>query len=895
MPNYNYNIYSPKDDGAGPEEFEPDSTEDEAFIDLLQEYAEKIQDIDIENATGSFTHRRNDKKQHYSMKIESINDVIVIACMLVDRDLLNGLAVPDGFERTYVLFNHAGMYDSTFVNLFRKKLKKWIKPKKGGYSYRKLVKNPITKRFITKTGKAYKDLFGKIKLKDVVYSKLQNFYTHDYVVTGYCVPSYLKSKLCKNEYKSIEDELNKLKTPTYPELTTMLNKINYNLNVFITDNECIQEQTEHKKKIHIMIHNEHMYVLSKGMKSKIKGGKINQIENKDFCNARNEIYTEYKKIINQKVCVPINVTADIKKFYRLHGEFNQVNIDFFENCDKSNRYFDKSLKYGEGIDINKCYPNILNNPKYVFPISTGREITEKYEPKMSIRQASFYFIEFIKPTEIQKILFGNKCWILGDLILKLKLKSNINIKYIHRVYNCQFGEKTKFDYDKLILYTGQMCKYKSQKTKMIECKDVEAEAYRAKYEGTGAYYVNDRVMKNRRDLTTYTEYGHIEIVKQHLLSTSGMYAYLAIIQYARLQLYQIYTEAKLINKNIKVKKVYTDCITFDIKLKEDDKYVMVDNKKKSITEIKLHNICFKKYGFGIKFELSLFSWKDLKKNCIEPIPYVKKEINNFYDINELLKKKVSFNMNARGGYGKSYQLNNIVIPYLKRKNKKYIISSTTIESSKLLNCSCVHSILLSKKSSLRELNKLFADIDYFIVDECTRLNMPLLNVIGYLKKMFPKLVIIFSGDMNQCSFGLFDITDTEEFKRLTDYNMFKIKWHPHARYDEDYDIFLDGLLKFENGGRDKKCIEYILDFFNDSDQRQVFNDGDEDNNNMKLCYTHAKGAKIKNYMTVHKAQGQTIDNMYSIYEITKMDMKILYTAFSRGVCKDCINIYIKNT
>jgi hypothetical protein len=125
--------------------------------------------------------------------------------------------------------------------------------------------------------------------------------------------------------------------------------------------------------------------------------------------------------------------------------------------------------------------------------------------------------------------------------------------------------------------------------------------------------------------------------------------------------------------------------------------------------------------------------------------------------------------------------------------------------------------------------------------------------------------------------------------------MFKIKWHPDARYDEEYDLFLDGLLKFEHGGRDKKCIKYILEFFNNGDQKQIFDDGDEDNNNIKLCYTHKKGGEINNYMTVHKAQGQTIDNMYSIYEITKMDMKILYTAFSRGVSKDCVNIYIKKT
>lgn len=884
-----YNIFSPKQDGPGPNEFEPDDVAEEEFIDLLREYAEQIRLININKATGSFTYRTYGKEQKYTMRIENINDVIVIACILVDRDLLDGLDIPDGYEKTYELFKNADMYDSTFVNLFRNKIKRWIKPKKSGRNLERKIKNPKTKRYIYKRGRTYKQIFGKIKLKDIVYSKLENFYTNDYIVTDYCVPSYLKTKLCKKEYTTIENDLENLKTPTYPELTDMLNKINYNLNVYITDNECIQEQTQYNKNLHIMIHNEHMYVLKKGMNSKIKGGKIQQIENKEFSKARNEIYSDHKKIINNKTCVPINVTSDIKKSYQFHGEYNQVNVDFFENCDKSNRYFDNSLKYGEGIDISKCYPNILKNKKYVFPKTTGKEITEIYDYKTPVRQSSFYFIEFKKQTEIEKILFGEKCWILGYLIIDLKLKKNINIKYVHRVHDYQYGHKKDFDYDNLILYTGQLCKYKTQKTKMIECKDLEADAYRAKYEG--AYYVNDIIMKNRRDEITYTEYGHIEMIKNYLLTTSGMYAYLAIIQYARLQLYYIYIEAKKINKNIKVKKVYTDCITFNEKLKENDEYVMVGDKKKSLTEIKLNDTCLKKHGFGLKYELSLFSWKHLTKEIKEPVPYVRKETKEYYDINKLLEKNESFNMNARGGYGKSYTLNNIVVPYLNKNNKKYIITSTTIESSKLLFCKCIHSILMSKKSSFRELKELFNDIDYFIVDECTRLTMPLLNVIGYIKKKFPKLNIIFSGDMNQCSYGIFDIVETEEFKRLTDNNMYKIKHHEHARYNKEYDLFLDGLLKFKSGD----SIKYIKDYFNNRDQKQVFKDGDEDNNNIKLCFTHNKGNKLDTYMTVHKAQGQTIDETYSIYEIDKMDVKVLYTAFSRCTNSDCINIYIKNT
>ena len=43
-------------------------------------------------------------------------------------------------------------------------------------------------------------------------------------------------------------------------------------------------------------------------------------------------------------------------------------------------------------------------------------------------------------------------------------------------------------------------------------------------------------------------------------------------------------------------------------------------------------------------------------------------------------------------------------------------------------------------------------------------------------------------------------------------------------------------------------------------------------------------------MTIHKAQGQTFRNEYTIYEWNRLDERLKYVALSRGVCKKNVNI-----
>ena len=99
---------------------------------------------------------------------------------------------------------------------------------------------------------------------------------------------------------------------------------------------------------------------------------------------------------------------------------------------------------------------------------------------------------------------------------------------------------------------------------------------------------------------------------------------------------------------------------------------------------------------------------------------------------------------------------------------------------------------------------------------------------------------------------------------------------------------MNGLLEFKAGGRDPACIKYVLNYFGN----QVLKDGDHDENDIKLTWTHAKGKSLGTYQTVHKAQGKTIDACYSIYEIERMDKKVLYTALSRCTDPVCISLWV---
>jgi len=895
---------------------------DEFFSRNLLNLSLKIRSMHFDYAktrNGEFSYRIRGKRQAYDINIVNYETAILCACLLVNRNIINVASLPNQYKKIYYLFQDADLDSDEMNNIFKPYLEQWSgrrfnDPVRGVLSAR----NPITKRNLVVGSRRYIKIFGKIGLRKVTYDKLENYNTQDYDIDSYCVPSYLKSKLGKKEYQKIECDLIETPTPTYIQLTKILNSIQYDLNVFIHDKECIQQQNTNKKKIDIMIHDVHMYVLKN-----VRNGKITEIECntkyieiEDFYKLRSECYSSNYKIVNGIKYKPIDRYKEIEKHFHFRSSFSQNNISFYQDCNiRPVRFLTHNVKNNGGLDINRCYYDILQNKNYVFPKHDGSEITMIYDGH--IERRGFYYIEdLIDRTDIERDIFGDKSfWTIGYTIIEMNILKRCTIKYQHIAINYEKIDKTnKFTHLDLVRYSGYLASYESQTTSTYECNDLEQKAYLDKYPNSHPIQGKIKMKKERKgkkqtgeknEKITYNykteierneilktikveniKYEHkprIEIINSKYKKTSAMYVYLAILSYARLQIWHIYNAVKKIYPDVQIKKIYTDSIAFNIDTKLLGKIEMKDNKE--YVNMDKFNKNFSKLGFSVKYEYSSFSWNHKFNYPIEPKIKSELIINAYNDINEVLKFNQGFSINAKAGYGKTHCIKNQIIPYLQKHNKQYMLCSTTKESAEIYdNCNIIQNVLFSKGTSRESTNNIFKDIDYLIIDECSFLSTDILTNISHIKIGNPNLKVIFAGDVNQCTFGRSVLHDSVYFD-LCDNNEYIMEWHKNARYSKVYDQFLSTLLTF-NHGSEKKCQEYIKSFFKIKDIKT-----DIDTNNIKLCWTHEFGETLDTYSTVHASQGKTYDN-YSIYETTRMPISVLYTALSRGRDPTKIDIYL---
>ena len=85
----------------------------------------------------------------------------------------------------------------------------------------------------------------------------------------------------------------------------------------------------------------------------------------------------------------------------------------------------------------------------------------------------------------------------------------------------------------------------------------------------------------------------------------------------------------------------------------------------------------------------------------------------------------------------------------------------------------------------------------------------------------------------------------------------------------------------------------MANYFNIQNIKSI-DDIKNDKNKIKLSWTNDfkhNFENIKEHKTVHKSQGYTINEPYSIYEIERMSKKVLYTALSRCTKPELITIY----
>jgi thymidine kinase len=291
--------------------------------------------------------------------------------------------------------------------------------------------------------------------------------------------------------------------------------------------------------------------------------------------------------------------------------------------------------------------------------------------------------------------------------------------------------------------------------------------------------------------------------------------------------------------------------------------------------------------------------------------YDKPNIYGVADIEKLIKEKKSFQLDGRAGFGKSYQLEKTILPLL--KDMKIIITSTT----KAQGCDLAGKLnrpvrtiqsLFSRNTTMQGMDELFRDIkfkdektksedhkgiEWIIIDEAVQLSQDLLKKLEYVKLRY-NLNIIALTDKYQC---VTDYYNGEPYivsrfgYSLMDNNVVEIKKHKNMRYDDKiYNI-----------------IEYIIENWDDKDKvvRHVASKikcehEKKNKNKFNLAYTNKKCASVfkcdvkkcspkkcdhdesVHCYTTHSIQGRTIAVDYSIHEITKMPVEVIYTAISRA-------------
>jgi len=837
---------------------------------------------------GGIQYRSIGKDQIYSITIKNIWDQIMVAAAVLTDAPSSDFG--SGFTNTVDFLRNTNITDSAmeqFMNIPGMD----YEPKLGTRGGREVVINPTTNRSILTSGKTYKKLFGKIKLKHVHVEPEYVFKTVEYEIDEYCVPSYLKKYLPKKHYKLIDSQLRDNPTPTYPELTTILNALDIGLNVYIADKECIQKQEGHKKDINILIRNEHMYVVQKTLFTKNKVMEVSPEEFNKYTENKNVSQYSNSTLIYDGNKINIKYddkTTEASKFLKYNSTFSTFNINFYNDCKiRATKYYNPKINHLSGVDLNACYINILRNEAYNFPIHTGHEITTEYKNE-KIHDTSFYYVKFINPNDDIIAIFGSECWIMGFTLNNLNLKYSVH--YEHKVYksdhgryfaykkkgkiykdlkyaddDADIGDVKVLDYVNALCITGQYASYKTIKETQYNSYGLERDALRLKY----------------RDESGLSKNG-VRVSSATYKKKASLYVYLGIVSYSKYQLYLINQEVKKLYNTAKIAKIQTDYVGYNIELTSHD--IMVLNKS------------FEKHKFIVKPEHSTksFTHSTYLNNVVNQQI---KELKTYKEdkIISLLDKDKSFFLMGRGGYGKTWTIKNTIIPHLNMTNKKYILSSTTNANAQEIEGVAIQSILFNKEQSLERLEEYFKDIDYLIIDEASQMTLDVITTLNHLKLTIG-LNIIASGDINQCRSvdAVVSWLHSYTFKHMVDHKFIQLEWKDVGRYSKDYDEFLDSIINCNNKNQRIKLIKQYF-------KGQKVRDGNENQTHRCLVYTHDKGklqdaykTEGKNaYSTVHSVQGESIDEIHNIYEIEDMPKDVLYTALSRTKKKEHVRIILK--
>lgn len=810
---------------------------------------------------------------------------------------------------------------------------------------RPVVQNTVrgTQRPIEIGGSVYKRIFGNMNIQAQNKKQLLGFWNVEYEIDENCFESYFQQNYLK-KFKLPKKQKQKL---TYRDIFKYGEQYGFNVYVYdIFRNEIDKSELEKpkRKSLHFVLSDEHLYVIKPLPKGKslsdiliknekeiwnyvepTKGSieKSNQYkrlvitDEKMFKSIEDKlkekyILTNYSahdiclgtcRLVFEADYVKREEVKDQKKsvFTAIDNKYNLTGImpneikSYFNNFQKI-RSFQGGYTNGEftGSNINfdqvRSYPAQLMKQTMKIGIPSINDKFEKYNGKRRLH--GWYYVTF---KEHDNILYPCDGLYNGYELRLVPHKHVKEIKYQYITEEVREVKITKEDFEKfgkglIRQYIGWLGKLHSvEDVKSQISTEEELQAFEEKFK------IYDTYVSQSRNHFTYTR--SFDKIK------TGCLARLSIMASCNIQMYEFNKRIMEMNPTAKISQIKTDCIG----------YVYDDNDFYYPEELlKEKPGCWRieKEDYETEYEYDECYYHQLdNESYVEPTLFedkINKIKGDKENINDILTKRMSFQLNGAPGYGKTYNLVNTIIPFLEKNNLKYLVTGSTNKASENLNATTIQ-IELTSKLSTEELEEKFKDIAYVIIDESSQLTQSVFYILEHLKRNLGTKIILI-GDNNQCKAVDNGFTDSwlksQFVSNLCDNIIVEMPYvENHCRYTKELNTIIEKMKEFEYD--EMACVQYLKSKLRTQSGKTPEVQASPDSlhivryHKTGIRYTGIdkrsnkkiqKGEFGQEYFTVESIQGTTIDKPYFIHDINMMSWNHMYTAISRA--KDVSQITI---
>jgi len=291
------------------------------------------------------------------------------------------------------------------------------------------------------------------------------------------------------------------------------------------------------------------------------------------------------------------------------------------------------------------------------------------------------------------------------------------------------------------------------------------------------------------------------------------------------------------------------------------------------------------------------------------------------EIPELLTRGQGFILNGRAGTGKSYTVNNVIIPKLRELKQTFKILTPTHMAGNNYECYQTLSSYFTQEKPIK--------YNWLLIDEYSMVGKYYFSRLHDLKTQGTKIILV--GDLNQAlpiEQVPLDYSDSMCLKEMTDFNLIgltKVQRYDMQLYEAAERLLLDGLCQIQTV---KAIVADALHVCYTNAKVKELNDAFKalkapadlipmmclsntpDYSNGQLVYfdpvkkiyldyttqEQLKQPTKENFVlayavTCHKVQGQTFHKSVQIHEAAKMDKHLLYTAITRVKSFSQVTIY----